>query len=84
MHLYQATASSTKELPLTIIEELFKDHHSMAEVAENGIIHSERIPYLAKVYVLEPAVKQVYLACDLHRVSLLSKCHVKFPYPLSR
>jgi len=70
MRLYLPTESSLKEMPLLVIEVFADKNTSTNDVPSHGIIHSERIKYLSKVYVLEPSLKQVVVAWDLHVVSL--------------
>jgi len=73
MHLYQASPSHAGDLLLLIFEVLKDDAHyrplTSTDVTRNSIIHVERIPSLSKVYVVEPAVKQIVLTNNLHEVS---------------
>ena len=78
MHLYQASPSHAAGLPLLIFEVLKDDAHSSSlsppDITRNGIIHVDRIPFLSKVYVVEPAVKQIVLTNNLHEVSRVVLC----------
>ena len=75
MHLYQASPAHAALVPLLIFEVLKDDGHppplSPTSVTHHGIIHVDRIPFIHKVYVVEPAVKQVVLTNNLHAVSLV-------------
>ena len=76
MHLYQASPAHAADLPLLIFEVLKDDAHppsvTWSGVTRNGIIHADRIPQLSKVYVVEPALKQVVVSYNLHEVSRVS------------
>ena len=75
MHLYQASPAHAALVPLLIFEVLKDNGHppplSPTSVTRHGIIHVDRIPFIRKVYVVKPAVKQVVLTNNLHAVSLV-------------
>ena len=74
MKLFEATAALATDVPYMVYEVLKVDADnpsltSSSHVTGHGLAHAYRIPHLLKVYVIEPAPKQVVLTTNLHKVS---------------
>ena len=73
MRLCRALPDWLPDLPYLVVEDLHDEHDASGPlVALNGTAHAERIPFLRKIYLIEPSVRQVVRANCLRKVSRIS------------
>jgi len=86
MHLFEASSALSSLVPLMVFEVLNVDADTVslteAQISVGGITDAERIPLISRLYVVEPAVKQVVLTKNLHAVSCCCFWFVDFGYAM--
>ena len=83
MQLCRALDAWLPVMPFLVVEVLEDQYTpSGSAVASNGTAHADRIQYLRKIYLIEPAVRQVVRVTCLRNVSRRSTLSLFVVYPL--